>query len=78
MSLTAAGLISNLYLATLLQIFQDFLKRQVRLQGAFLECRQIIRIFSQTQLYGLIHQIGKDWSVSAAFSRKARCRSGSK
>lgn len=38
-SLTAEGLISNLYLATLLQIFQDFLKRQVRFEGALFEYR---------------------------------------
>jgi hypothetical protein len=48
MSLTAEGLIRSLYLATLTQIFQDFLKRQVGLVLALLEGGQIFHIFSQT------------------------------
>ena len=78
MSLTAEGLISSLYLATLPQIFQDVLKRQVGFVGPGLEGGQILHILGQTELYRAIDRSETDWSVSAALSRKARCRSGSK
>ena len=50
MYLKAEGLISSLYLATLPQIFQDFLKRQVRFMGPGLEGGQVFPILGQTEL----------------------------
>jgi len=44
-SLIAEGLISILYLAKLLQIFQNCIKRQVRLECTLLEGSQILSIF---------------------------------
>jgi hypothetical protein len=58
MSLTAEGLISSLYLATLPQVFQDFLKRQVGFVGPGLEGGQILHILGQTELNSQINQIG--------------------
>ena len=58
MSLTAEGLISSLYLATLPQVFQDFLKRQVGFVGPGLEGGQILHILGQSELYRPINQLG--------------------
>ena len=78
MSLTAEGLISSLYFATLPQVLQDFLKRQVGFVGPRLEGGQILTSSARLSLTARLTKSDTDWSVSAALSRKARCRSGSK
>ena len=57
-SLTAEGLSSSLYFATLPQIFQDFFKWEVGFGGPRLEGGQILGILSQAKLYRLIDQLG--------------------
>ena len=66
---------SSSYLATALQVLREF---QVGFIISVLECRQVFGILRQAQAHGLVHQVGTDRSISAAFSRSARCRCGSK